>query len=104
MNAITQAAINGFCNYIKRTIAYANYKIGSTYYRANIESCDVSNGKVEVTFKIEVGSSATGTVSEVQLYDIDQNLWLKKSENLILESVEEGFLYVVQISVIETEV
>ena len=104
MSAITSSAILGYCNYTKRTIAYAKYKIGSTYYKADIEHITVSNGKVEVTFKIEVGSSTTGTVTEIQLYDTDQNLWLKKTENLSLESVEEGFLYVVQISITEVEV
>ncbi|MBQ9269657.1 MAG: hypothetical protein IJ206_09100 [Oscillospiraceae bacterium] len=104
MSAITSSAILGYCNYTKRTIAYAMYKIGNATYKAGIEDITVNNGKVEVTFKIETGSSASGTVTEIQLYDTDQNLWLRKTENLKLESVEEGFLYVVQISITETEV
>ena len=101
MALLTNAAIQGYCDYTKRRIAYAKYKVGSTYYKVPIESVWFSSaGVVEIAFKIEL-SSGSGEVSEVQLYDTDNQLWLSKTERLNMDSVAEGFLYVVQLNIAE---
>ena len=45
--------------------------------------------------------SGSGTVSEVQLYNTDNELWLSKAESLKLSDVSEGFLYVVRLDIKE---
>ena len=101
MAMLTKAAIQGYKEYTKRTVAFAQYKIGSTYYKTGIESVKLlDDGLVEVTFKIEL-KSGSGTVTEVQLYDTGGNLWLSKTESLKLADVSEGFYYAVQIDIEE---
>lgn len=101
MGLLTNAAFQGYRDYTKRRIAYARYKIGSTYYKVPIESVTVTSaGMLEISFKIEL-SSGSGEVSEVQLYDTDNQLWLSKAERLKMDSVAEGFSYVVQLEISE---
>ena len=101
MALLTSNALLGIRNYVKRRVAYAKYKIGSTYYKADIESITVlSSGIVEITFMIEL-SGGSGTVTEVQLYDTENQLWLSKSESLNMSDVSEGFYYVIRIDIEE---
>jgi hypothetical protein len=94
MGLLTKAALQGYREYTKRTIAYAKYKIGSTYYKANIEEITMdSSGTVTASFKIETKDTGSVTVTEIQLYDQDNQLWLSKAENLNMASVAEGFYY-----------
>ena len=101
MAMLTSAALTGYRNYTKRVVSYAKYKIGSTYYESRIESVKtLSSGIVEISFMIEL-ESGSGTVSEVQLYYTDNELWLSKAESLKLSDVSEGFLYVVRLDIKE---
>ena len=59
-----------------------------------------SDGMLEIAFKIEL-PSGSGEVSEVQLYDTDNQLWLSKAERLKMDSVAEGFSYIVQLEISE---
>lgn len=98
---LTTSALQGIRGYIKRRVLYARYKIGSTYYKVPLNSIEVmSNGVVEITFMIEM-ESGSGTVTEVQLYDTEQQLWLSKPESLAMSDVSEGFLYVVRVKIEE---
>lgn len=101
MALLTAAAIQGYRDYTKRRIAYAKYKVGSTYYKALINSVETTpDGVVEVSFDINL-STGSGIVTEVQLYDTDNQLWFSKAENLKMDSVAEGFDYVVQLAIKE---
>nr|DAL16709.1 MAG TPA_asm: hypothetical protein [Caudoviricetes sp.] len=105
MKLLTSKAIQGYRDYTKRTVAYAKYKIGSTYHKAKIESVEVTtDGIVEVTFKIETATTGAATVTEIQLYDTNNDLWLSKQESLKMDSVAEGFYYVCQLVISEKEV
>lgn len=105
MKLLTSRAIQGYRDYTKRTVAYAKYKAGSTYFKQPIESVEVTaDGIVEITFKIEAATAGTSaTVTEIQLYDTNNDLWLSKQENLTLGSVVEGFYYVCQLAINEKE-
>mgnify|MGYP006922417023 CR=1 FL=1 len=50
---------------------------------------------VGVAVKIMIDHPAPGnlTISEIQLYDTNNNLWLKKPENIMREDVTAGILY-----------
>lgn len=105
MKLLTSKAIQGYRDYTKRTIAYAKYKIGSTYHKTKIGSVDVTgDGLVEITFKIETATTGAATVTEIQLYDTNNELWLSKQESLKMDSVAEGFYYVCQLEISEKEV
>lgn len=59
MALLTSAAIQGYRDYTKRRIAYAKYKVGSTYYKVPIESVTTtSDGMLEIAFKIELSSGS----------------------------------------------
>ena len=101
MALLTSAAIKGYRDYTMRRIAYAKFKVGSTEYKTNIESVKVTDsGTVEIAFKIEL-ASGSGTVSQISLYDTDNQLWLSKTENLQMDTVAQGFYYVVQLDIAE---
>ena len=95
MGLLTKAALDGYCAYTKRTISYARYKAGGTYYRTGIEEITIdAEGVVTASFKIEVPrTGASALVTEIQLFDNDNQLWLSKAENLNMASVAEGFYY-----------
>ena len=105
MKLLTSKAIQGYRDYTKRTIAYAKYKIGSTYHKTKIESVDLTgDGLVEIAFKIETATTGAAKVTEIQLYDTNNELWLSKQESLKMDSVAEGFYYVCQLEISEKEV
>lgn len=94
MGMLTDAAISGYKEYTRADIAKAKYKVGSTYHDATIQSKEyLSDGRLAVKILIEPPESGTVTVSEIQLYDTTGNLWLKKAESIIRESVAEGIMY-----------
>lgn len=91
---LTAGAINGFKDYVKRTVAYARYKVGSTYYKTNLTKVYTdSKGKVAIEFQAGNEVSGNITVTEVQLYDTSGNLWLTKAENLQRKSTQEAIWY-----------
>ena len=59
---------------------------------------------MEITFKIETATTGAATVTEIQLYDTNNELWLSKQESLKMDSVAEGFYYVCQLEISEKEV
>lgn len=94
MALLTTAAIEGYKEYTKRTIAYAKYKASGTYYKANISSVSVlSDGRLAVDFLIDHTVPGDISITEVQLYDTNQVLWLSKPESLTRKNVQEGILY-----------
>ena len=91
---LTAAAIEGYRQYTERTISYACYKLGGTWYKAEISRRErMPDGRVAVYFSIIPQSSITVTVTGVELYDKAGNLWASKSENIKIEGVQEGVLY-----------
>ncbi len=91
---LTSTALTSLRNYIRDTISYAKFKVGSTYYQANLRSAEVtSDGRVIISFLIDHTISGTITVTEVQLYDRNGALWASKAENITRKAVQEGILY-----------
>lgn len=105
MSMLTEKALQGYREYTKRTIAYARYKIGTTYYKTPIQDIKIQpDGKLAVRFMIEPKISSKVTISEVQLFDTNNDLWLSKAENLVKESAQEGFFYLFKITIKEGQV
>lgn len=94
MAMLTEAAIAGYKEYTRADIAYARYKIGNTYYRAEIQSKEyLADGRLAVKILIDHPAPGNLTISEIQLFDTNNNLWLSKPENIMREDVTAGILY-----------
>ena len=99
---LSAAALAGFRNYVKNTVAYAKYKIGSTYYRSEITDITISSdGKVKIEFILNPSESGEVKVTEVQLYSTSGELWWSKVENITKNSNKEGIYYRVTINILE---
>lgn len=103
MAKLTANALEGFRQYVKRTIAYAKFRVGSTYHTVPIESVSFRGDYVEIRFKIEVDTAGTAVVNQCQLYNNDNQLWYQSTESLKMESVAEGYFYIVRVSIKEGE-
>ena len=91
---LTTTALTGLKEYVKRTVAYAQYKIGSTWYRASsLNIYTDASGKVTIDFSIDPQISGAVTVTQVQLYNTSGILWLDKAEGITRKSTQEGIFY-----------
>lgn len=105
MSMMTSAAISGYREYTKRTVSYARFKAGGTWYTSKILDVSITSaGVVEVAFKIEASVVGATTITQVQLYDTAGVLWAEKTESLSMGSVAEGFTYVFKVTIEEQEV
>ena len=94
MGMLTDTAMRGYKEYTRAEIAYAKYKVGNTYHPATIQSKEyLADGRLAVKVLIEPPESGSVKITEIQLYDTNNNLWLKKAENIIREDVTAGVLY-----------
>lgn len=102
MALLTDKALAGYRDYTKRTILYARYKIGNQYTKAPIEDITIEDDNaIIVKFMIEPTGTQEVTITEVQLFDTDNTLWLSKAENLVKKSAQEGFFYLFRITIKE---
>lgn len=102
MGLLTPEAMEGYKEYTKNIIAYAQYKAGDTYYKTNISSVSVlADGRLAVDFLIDHTVPGDINVTEVQLYNTNNKLWLSKPENILRKDVQEGILYRFTFKIIE---
>ena len=91
---LTTAALTGFKNYVTKTVSYARYKVGSTYYKTDISKVYVnSDGKVAIEFYVDHTVPGNITISEIQIYDTSGQLWLTVSENITRKASQEAIFY-----------
>lgn len=91
---LTPNAMTGIKDYVKRTVSYAMYKVGPTYYRAEIGDIYIdSGGKVVIDFVVNPPISGSATVTQVQLYDTGGAKWLEKTENITRKSSQRGIFF-----------
>ena len=99
---LTSSALNSLRNHLKNSIAYARYKVGSTYYQAEIQAAEVlADGRIAVTFIIDHTVAGNITVTEVQLFDHNGTLWASKAESITRKDAQEGILYRFRFTIIE---
>lgn len=91
---LTNDALGSLRNHLKNSIAYARYKVGSSYYKADIETAEIlADGRIAVTFIIDHTVAGNITVTEVQLFDHNGVLWASKAESITRQDAQEGILY-----------
>lgn len=99
---LTNTALQSMRMHLKNSIAYAMYKVGDTYYKADIQNASLmEDGRIAITFVIDHTVAGNVTVTEVQLYDHDGALWASKAESITRSAVQEGILYRFRFSVTE---
>lgn len=91
---LSTTALTALKNCFTENIAFAKFKVGSTYYHTTIQNAEIlSDGRVAITFLIDHTASGNITVTEVQLYDHSGRLWASKVESITRKAVQEGILY-----------
>lgn len=99
---LTNTALQSMRMHLKNSIAYAMYKVGDTYYKADIQNASLmEDGRIAITFVIDHTVAGNVTVTEVQLYDHNGALWASKAEGITRSAVQEGILYRFRFSVTE---
>ena len=89
-------------NDIKNDISSARYKVGSTWYSAQIESVELlSDGRVEVTFLIDHTVVGNITVTAIELYDLNGVRIGSKTVSITRADATEGILYVCRFSLFQ---
>lgn len=102
MELLSRDALEGYRDYTKRTILYARYKIGTQYTKVPIEDISIQDdGVIVVKFMIEPAGTDEVTITEVQLFNTENKLWLSKAEKLVKKSAQEGFFYLFKITIKE---
>lgn len=98
-------ALDDIKTFALNRIAYARYKIDSTYYNAQINNKEItSGGIVRVQFPIIPQASATVKITEVQLINTNSQVWAKQAVNIDIETIQTGILYWFEFNVEEKEV
>lgn len=94
MPILEAVAMEGYKTYTDKTIAYARYKIGNSYFKVNISRRErLKDGRLAVFFPIEAQGGNDVTITEVQLFNTNNELWASKAENIVIRGVQEGVLY-----------
>jgi len=102
---LTTVALNDIKTFALNRIAYARYKIGSTYYNATINSKEItSGGVVRVQFPIIPQAATTVRITEVQLINTNSEVWATQTVSIDIETVQTGILYWFEFNVEEKEV
>lgn len=87
---------------IMNEIRYAEYKVGSTWYRTTIQTAQIlSDGRVEVVFVIDHTIVGNITVTGVRLYDKNGDKIGEKSTSITREDATEGIAYTVRIKLFQ---
>lgn len=99
----TEYGLGKLRTYLTGQVAYAMYRVGTQYHRAEIGSAEVqSDGRVAVTLTLSPDSGG-GTVTEVQLYDSGGGLLASKKESMALTAADGGILYRFRFAIREEE-
>jgi len=97
------AAFTDLRGYIKRRIAGAKYRVGSTYYNTSLNDITIlPNGTVRAQISIIPGG--TVTINRVELFNSDGNLWAHQDVSITISTGQTGVLYWFDFAVTEEEV
>jgi len=100
---LTAQAMDDFKTFIEDIIAYAMVTVnGSTSKMTIYRKERLSDGRIAIYLDITPDKAAT--ISRVQLYNKNKQLWADKTENIKLSDAQEGALYRFVFNIEETEV
>ena len=99
---LTAAAITDLREFIKRQILYAEYRIGSTYYRADISETEITAGGI-VRIKIPITHPTPATINQVRLYSRLNQIWASKDINISTNALQTHYLQWFDFNITEVE-
>lgn len=103
MDLLKAAAFTDFRNLIKRRLAYAEYCIGSTFYRADFSEIEITAEGI-VRVKIPISHGAAGTITQVRLISVTSEVWASKENlNIVLETAQTHYLQWFDFNITESE-
>lgn len=99
---LTPAALTDLREFIKNQIAYGEYRIDSSYYRADISETEITpNGIVRV--KIPITHPTPATINQVRLYSKKNQVWASKDINVVTNSLQTHYLQWFDFNITEVE-
>lgn len=88
---LTTAAFTDLRDFIKRQITYAEFRIGVTYYRAEISETEITAGGV-VRVKIPITYPTPATITQVRLYSYLNQVWASKDVSVSTNALQTHYL------------
>lgn len=96
------AYLNAKRQEIKNDIAYARYKVGSTWYKTSIVDATIlADGRVEIRFVVDHTVSGNITVTAIELYDHGGTRVASKTVSITRQDVQEGILYACRLALFQ---
>ena len=90
-------------NYIKRRISKARYRIGSTYYPAEINEISIQSDNT-VRVVLDISPAQTGvTVTRVELLNTDDQLWAHQDCRITIGEGQTSILFWFDFTITEEE-
>lgn len=90
-------------NFLKRRIAYARYRVGSTWTETALSGIEIqSNGTVRARLHINSGGSSI-TVTRVELYNTDRQLFAHQDCRITVSARQTGILFWFDFQITEEE-
>ena len=87
------AGLADYRDFTKKRIAYARYRVGSTYTKVYLSSVTIlSNGVVRAQLNINSGGSSM-TVNRVELWNSAGELFAHEDVSITINSGQTGILY-----------
>ena len=96
------AAFTDLRGYIKRRVAYARYRVGSTFYRTELTDVDYQGGNT-VRARLSIIPSGTVTVNRVELWSGAGELWAHQDCNITVSTGQTGILFWFDFTITERE-
>lgn len=96
MPVLSEKALKGYARYTKREISYARYKVGGTYYSVGVDRFEFPDGQpgtLKVWLVFSQPAAKSFVVSEVQLLDTSDEVFLSQPEAIQVDANQEGCLY-----------
>lgn len=94
------AAFKDLRNFIKRRIAKAQYRVGSTNHPADINDVVIlPNGTVRALLSIVTAGEVT--INRVELFNAEGERWVHQDMSITIETGQTGVLYWFDFAVIE---
>ncbi len=100
---LSNEALRDFRNFIKRQIYKGQYRVGSTWYNANMVEIKIeTDGTVRV--KCEIAHGAACTITGVRLISQLNEVWATKTINVVIERATTNLLQWFDFKITESEV
>lgn len=100
---LSNEALRDFRNFIKRHIYKGQYRVGSTWYDANlVEIVIMTDGTVRV--KCEIAHGAACTITGVRLISQLNEVWATKTVNVEIERPTTNLMQWFDFNITEREV